>query len=90
MAPSREILTLQLGHYANYVGTHWWNSQVRIFCAVTCILITIFSRSVVLKIVFTPNIELNLSCMCCKLIYLVSKMSLFLTGSWFQLFGQTL
>ncbi|XP_055524214.1 protein misato [Wyeomyia smithii] len=24
---SREILTLQLGNYANYVGTHWWNIQ---------------------------------------------------------------
>lgn len=27
---SREIITLQLGNYANYVGTHWWNIQVRI------------------------------------------------------------
>ncbi|GAB1607555.1 protein misato homolog 1-like [Argonauta hians] len=24
---AREVITLQLGHYANYVGTHWWNSQ---------------------------------------------------------------
>ncbi|KAJ8947875.1 hypothetical protein NQ318_010021 [Aromia moschata] len=24
---SREILTLQFGHYSNYVGTHWWNVQ---------------------------------------------------------------
>ncbi|XP_058442908.1 protein misato [Malaya genurostris] len=24
---SREIITLQLGNYANYVGTHWWNIQ---------------------------------------------------------------
>uniref|UniRef100_A0AAV2K2G0 Protein misato homolog 1 n=1 Tax=Knipowitschia caucasica TaxID=637954 RepID=A0AAV2K2G0_KNICA len=23
----REVLTLQLGHYSNYVGTHWWNLQ---------------------------------------------------------------
>ncbi|XP_034774437.2 protein misato homolog 1-like isoform X1 [Acipenser ruthenus] len=23
----REVVTLQLGHYANYVGTHWWNLQ---------------------------------------------------------------
>lgn len=23
----REIITLQLGNYANYVGTHWWNIQ---------------------------------------------------------------
>lgn len=23
----REILTLQFGHYANFVGAHWWNSQ---------------------------------------------------------------
>lgn len=24
---SREIVTLQIGHYANFVGTHWWNLQ---------------------------------------------------------------
>ncbi|XP_052866490.1 protein misato [Anopheles cruzii] len=23
----REVLTFQLGHYANHVGTHWWNIQ---------------------------------------------------------------
>ncbi|XP_033981068.1 protein misato homolog 1 [Trematomus bernacchii] len=23
----REIITLQLGHYSNFVGTHWWNLQ---------------------------------------------------------------
>lgn len=22
-----EILTIQFGHYSNYVGTHWWNLQ---------------------------------------------------------------
>ena len=22
-----EIITLQIGHYANFVGTHWWNIQ---------------------------------------------------------------
>lgn len=25
----REVLTLQLGHYANHVGTHIWNAQVQ-------------------------------------------------------------
>jgi len=25
---TREIVTLQAGHYANFVGTHWWNIQV--------------------------------------------------------------
>ncbi|XP_053330545.1 protein misato homolog 1 [Spea bombifrons] len=25
--PCREVLTLQLGHYANFVGAHWWNLQ---------------------------------------------------------------
>lgn len=24
---TKEILTLQFGHYPNYVGTHWWNIQ---------------------------------------------------------------
>ncbi|KAF7279811.1 hypothetical protein GWI33_006733 [Rhynchophorus ferrugineus] len=28
---SREILTLQLGHYANFVGAHWWNLQEQSF-----------------------------------------------------------
>ena len=22
-----EVITLQIGHYANFVGTHWWNIQ---------------------------------------------------------------
>lgn len=25
---TRELITLQVGHYANFVGTHWWNLQV--------------------------------------------------------------
>lgn len=25
---SREILTIQLGHYSNFIGAHWWNIQV--------------------------------------------------------------
>jgi len=25
---THEIVTLQVGHYANFVGTHWWNIQV--------------------------------------------------------------
>ncbi|XP_069074566.1 protein misato homolog 1 isoform X3 [Pleurodeles waltl] len=28
----REVLTLQLGHYANCVGTHWWNAQDAALC----------------------------------------------------------
>ncbi|XP_042537457.1 protein misato homolog 1 [Dipodomys spectabilis] len=24
---AREVLTLQLGHFAGFVGTHWWNQQ---------------------------------------------------------------
>lgn len=27
MESSREVVTLQFGHYANFVGTHWWNIQ---------------------------------------------------------------
>ncbi|XP_016309052.1 protein misato homolog 1 [Sinocyclocheilus anshuiensis] len=23
----REVVTLQLGHYSNFIGTHWWNVQ---------------------------------------------------------------
>lgn len=28
MAFTREVITLQIGNYTNYVGTHWWNIQV--------------------------------------------------------------
>lgn len=26
-----KILTLQFGHYSNFVGTHWWNLQEKSF-----------------------------------------------------------
>ncbi|XP_060676744.1 protein misato homolog 1 [Hemiscyllium ocellatum] len=29
---SREVVTLQLGHYSNFVGTHWWNLQDAALC----------------------------------------------------------
>ena len=25
---TREIVTIQVGHFANFVGAHWWNLQV--------------------------------------------------------------
>ncbi|XP_031441630.1 protein misato homolog 1 [Clupea harengus] len=28
----REVITLQLGHYSNFVGTHWWNLQEASLC----------------------------------------------------------
>lgn len=31
MSTTREIITIQLGNYANYVGTHWWNIQESAF-----------------------------------------------------------
>ena len=33
---TREIVTLQVGHYASFVGTHWWNIQVN---AVNCLIV---------------------------------------------------
>lgn len=24
---TREIVSLQFGHYSNFIGTHWWNIQ---------------------------------------------------------------
>ncbi|MBN3292757.1 MSTO1 protein, partial [Polypterus senegalus] len=30
--PCREVITLQLGHYANFVGSHWWNLQDASLC----------------------------------------------------------
>lgn len=29
---TREVITLQIGHYSNFVGTHWWNIQESSFC----------------------------------------------------------
>lgn len=29
MSVSREIITIQAGNYANFIGTHWWNMQVK-------------------------------------------------------------
>ena len=28
---NHEVVTLQLGHYSNFVGTHWWNLQVCVY-----------------------------------------------------------
>ncbi|TPX34804.1 hypothetical protein SmJEL517_g02647 [Synchytrium microbalum] len=33
MTTSKEIITLQLGHYSNYIGTHLWNTQEAYFSA---------------------------------------------------------
>lgn len=33
-AMGHEIITLQFGNYANYVGTHFWNTQVKV--AILC------------------------------------------------------
>ena len=27
----RSVITLQVGHYSNYIGAHFWNIQVIIF-----------------------------------------------------------
>ncbi|XP_044771798.1 protein misato homolog 1 isoform X6 [Neomonachus schauinslandi] len=32
---TREVLTLQLGHFAGFVGAHWWNQQDAALCAPT-------------------------------------------------------
>ena len=29
---TREVLTLQFGHYSSFIGTHWWNLQESSFC----------------------------------------------------------
>lgn len=39
---AREVLTLQLGHFAGFVGAHWWNQQVR--CPAGCPAGTPWSR----------------------------------------------
>ena len=25
---AREVITIQCGHFSNFIGTHWWNIQV--------------------------------------------------------------
>lgn len=32
MSGAREIITIQAGNYANFIGTHWWNIQESSFC----------------------------------------------------------
>jgi hypothetical protein len=32
----REIVTVQLGELSNYVATHFWNTQVRIWNSLYC------------------------------------------------------
>ncbi|XP_004436235.1 PREDICTED: protein misato homolog 1 isoform X2 [Ceratotherium simum simum] len=32
---AREVLTLQLGHFAGFVGAHWWNQQDAALCGPT-------------------------------------------------------
>ncbi|XP_013772743.1 protein misato homolog 1-like [Limulus polyphemus] len=32
MSNTKEIITIQIGHYSNFVGTHWWNLQEASFC----------------------------------------------------------
>lgn len=38
MNSTREIITLQFGHYSNFIGTHFWNLQVFNYylCIITC------------------------------------------------------
>jgi hypothetical protein len=33
----RSLITVQLGGYANYVGAHFWNMQVRTSCATSAL-----------------------------------------------------
>ncbi|KAG8171033.1 hypothetical protein JTE90_005175 [Oedothorax gibbosus] len=32
MSSSKEIVTIQVGNFANFIGTHWWNIQESSFC----------------------------------------------------------
>ena len=38
---TREILTLQIGHYSNFVGSHIWNIQVSIMCSLNIVKVLI-------------------------------------------------
>ena len=46
----KEILTLQLGHYANFVGAHWWNLQVTFFLVhISMDFVVVFTRQITPK-----------------------------------------
>ena len=32
---AREVITIQCGHFSNFIGTHWWNIQVVSWSAMT-------------------------------------------------------
>ncbi|GIY89687.1 protein misato homolog 1 [Caerostris extrusa] len=32
MSSAREVVTIQAGSFANFIGTHWWNIQESSFC----------------------------------------------------------
>ena len=32
---AREVITIQCGHFSNFIGTHWWNIQVVSWTAMT-------------------------------------------------------
>jgi hypothetical protein len=29
---TKEVVTIQCGHFSNFIGTHWWNIQESGFC----------------------------------------------------------
>ena len=31
---AREVVTIQCGHFSNFIGSHWWNIQVRMSVSV--------------------------------------------------------
>ena len=33
---TREVLTIQCGHFSNFIGSHWWNLQVRRLVIMSC------------------------------------------------------
>ena len=41
---NRAIITVQLGHYANHVGAHFWNMQVRIIYTARCSLVNFLNK----------------------------------------------
>ena len=40
---AREVITVQCGHYSNFIGTHWWNLQVRPAVTIRSILCSLHS-----------------------------------------------
>ncbi len=71
-----EIVTLQFGQQSNYLGTHFWNIQVRmLYLIFFCAALAVYTRS--LKYPCSPILIFQCGNNCCTLADSYSKKVLF-------------